>query len=289
MKPRLTVAISFHDEERYLEAAVRSVLAQSFEDFELLLIDDGSTDRSLEIARGFLGDARVRVFTDGARRHLAARLNEVVRRARGELVARMDADDVMHPEKLALQVAHLDREPACQAVGTSAALVDEDEVAFGVIEVAPITADDRRLLERPPIPHATMMARAGWLGAHPYDETLTRAEDRDLWCRTRGTRIDAIEDVLYVVRVLPHRRGFASDYVQGQADLRRVLLRYGPELGGWLVTARLVGSSLLKSATMRVVDLAGWTDVIVSRRGRAPTAKELVRVDEALATTRHSA
>src|SRR5262245_13561202 len=124
--PRVTVAISFNDEELYLAGAVRSVLGQTFEDFELLLLDDGSRDRSLEIARGFLSDPRVRVFSDGSRRHLAARLNEATRLARGRYIARMDADDVMHPRRLAVQVAHLDREPDCRAVGTWIALVTDD-------------------------------------------------------------------------------------------------------------------------------------------------------------------
>lgn len=287
-QPRLTVAISFHDEERYLGGAVRSVLGQTFEDFELLLIDDGSSDRSPEIAREFLGDARVRLIVDGHRRHLAARLNEATRLARGELIARMDADDVMHPRRLETQVAHLDREPDCLAVGTWAALVTDDDVPFAVIEANPTTARREQLLLRPPIPHATMMARASWLASFPYDETLTRAEDRDLWCRTEGARIDVIDDVLYVVRVSPHRPGFRTDYLRGQSDLRRVLLRYGPALGGPVLTARLVGSSLLKSAAMSVALRSGFADRIMARRGRAPRAPELTRVEEALRVARHA-
>src|SRR4051794_20441310 len=105
--PRVTIGIPFHDEERFLEQAITSVLRQSFADFELLLIDDGSTDRSLEIARSF-DDPRIEVTADGRRRFLAARLNEITRRARGELIARMDGDDVAHPERLSRQLALLD-------------------------------------------------------------------------------------------------------------------------------------------------------------------------------------
>jgi glycosyltransferase involved in cell wall biosynthesis len=92
----VTVGIPFYNEERYLADAIRSILAQSFSDFELVLVDDGSTDASRAIAQGFRDD-RIRVLGDSRRRLLPARLNEIVANAKGALVARMDADDVSHP------------------------------------------------------------------------------------------------------------------------------------------------------------------------------------------------
>lgn len=287
MSPRVTVGISFFDEARRLDAAIRSVLVQSFDDFELLLIDDGSTDSSVDVARRSLRDPRVRLYSDGRRRHLGARLNEILARATGALIARMDGDDVMHPERLARQVAHLDREPDCDAVGTWSALIDEQGRPFAVIEGMPTPAPGRRLLERPPIAHATMMARAGWMRAFRYDEALTRAEDRDLWCRAGvGSRIDVIEEVLYLVHVRPRGPEFLSDYLAGQADLRRVLRRHGPRLAGPLVTARLVGASLAKSAVMVLADRVGASGAVVSRRGRRPTRAETARASEALRAVR---
>ena len=115
--PCLTVAIAFHDDEAHLGAAIRSVLAQTERDFELLLIDDGSSDRSVAVARSFLGDRRVQLFADGRRRHLGARLNEALSRARGALFARMDGDDVCHPTRLARQLVRLEADPALSAIG----------------------------------------------------------------------------------------------------------------------------------------------------------------------------
>src|SRR5690606_2619050 len=102
-KPAITVAIPFHDEQEHLASAVRSVLRQTCKDFELLLVDDGSRDASLSIARSF-SDPRVAVVSDGRSRGLPARLNEIARRASADLVARMDADDVIHPTRLEKQV-----------------------------------------------------------------------------------------------------------------------------------------------------------------------------------------
>lgn len=284
MTPRATVGVAFHDEEHHLAAAVRSVLAQSERDLEVLLVDDGSTDGSLRVARELARDPRVRLLPgDGRRRHLGARLNQLVSAARAGVFVRMDADDVSHPERVRRQVEHLDRHPSCDAVGSWAALVDDAEVPFATLESDPAGARGAALLERAPIAHATMTARTGWLRALRYDEALPRAEDRDLWCRARGARIDVVPDVLYVIRILTRRRDFLADYLGGQADLRRVVRRHGVELAGPLATARVLGASVLKGGAMRGAVALGLEAALVRRRGRAPTEAEIARVREAFA------
>jgi len=102
-KPLVSVGIPFLNPGPYLDLAVRSVFAQTYPNWELILVDDGSTDGSYERATA-IQDPRVRVLRDGQNKGLPARLNEIVRLAKGELVARMDADDAMHPLRLAKQV-----------------------------------------------------------------------------------------------------------------------------------------------------------------------------------------
>ena len=89
----ITIGIPFYNAEAYLADAIRSVFAQTYEDWELILIDDGSTDNSLAIARS-VDDPRVRVYSDGKNKKLASRLNELTQLATYEFIARMDADDV---------------------------------------------------------------------------------------------------------------------------------------------------------------------------------------------------
>lgn len=282
--PCLTVAIAFHDDEAHLGAAIRSVLAQTERDFELLLIDDGSSDRSVAVARSFLGDRRVQLFADGRRRHLGARLNEALSRARGALFARMDGDDVCHPTRLARQLVRLEADPALSAIGSWAALVDENEAAFGVIEASTRAVTAHSLLTRGLIPHATMVARTAWLRERGYDEAIAHAEDRDLWCRVGlSSSVGVIDEVLYVVRVLTRQRTFLPDYLNGQRDLRRILLRYGPRFVGRVETARLVASSLAKASAMRVAHAVGEAERVVRRRGRDVTDAEHDRVREAFA------
>lgn len=286
-EPLITVGIPFWNEERLLAAAIRSVLAQTWTNLEVLLVDDGSTDRSLSIAERFRDDARVTVISDGQRRHLPARLNEIVRRARGDLVARMDADDVVHPDRLRRQIAALDGAgPECAAAGTWAGLVDEDDAPFAVIE-ASAPARPSVAIERGVFPHATMLARRAWLSAYPYDEALTRAEDRDLWCRVGDrTKLVVVPEPLYVVRVVTRQEAFLSDYVESQRQNRLLFARYGPEAVGLWRTSRLWLESLAKAVVMRGAVRVGVADRIVRRRGRPPTAREVAQIAEALASGR---
>lgn len=280
--PRVTVGIPFYNEERFLGRAVRSVLAQSEQDLELYLVDDGSTDHSLAIARSF-DDPRVVVLSDGLRRHLPARLNEIVRRARAPLVARMDADDISHPERLARELSLLAADARCDAVGTWVGLVDHRGGHFAVVEAAALPSTPAVALTRGLLPHATLLARREWLLANPYDEALTRAQDADLWCRTVSTsRFAVVPEPLYVVRVSTDRTRFVADYLKAQRHSRALVLRYGPGALGRSGTARAWLVSYGKSVVMRVASTAGLAENLVRLRGRQPTARERAMVAEAL-------
>lgn len=282
--PAITVGIPFRNEERHLADAVRSILAQSLDDFELLLVDDGSVDRSLEIARSFT-DPRARVISDGRQRGLPARLNQIVDLARADLVARMDGDDVCHPARLERQLAYLREHRDCDVVGTWIALVDDDAVPFAVLEAAELPPRPDVALVRGVMAHASIVARRAWHLANRYDEELTRAEDRDLWVRTaRTTRFGIITDALYVVRVESRHPSFVRDYGASQSQNRRLFLRHGPELLGLRRTALACGATYGKTALIHAADLLGLTSRVVRRRGRPPTSAELEIVGEALAS-----
>ena len=279
----VTVGLPFFDEERHLGDAIRSVLAQTFTDFELLLVDDGSRDGSLAIARSFR-DPRISVISDGRRAHLPARLNEIVRRARSPYVARMDADDVIHPTRLERQLAVLTQQPPCDVVGTWAVLVDGDDRPFGVIETAAPPRTARGALLHGLFAHATVVGRREWFAENPYDESLTRAEDRDLWCRTATTgRFALLPECLYVVRMDVDKRSFLASYRDGQRQNRLIFRKYGPSTVGRLQTARLIALAHAKTLVMRGLIGAGFADRLVRRRGRPPTHDELVMAREALA------
>jgi glycosyltransferase involved in cell wall biosynthesis len=283
--PPLTIGIPFLDEETSLAAAVRSILCQSMSDFELLLVDDGSRDRSLEIARSFR-DPRVMVHSDGRHLGLAARLNEITQRARSELVARMDGDDVSHPTRVARQLEVLASSGA-DAVGTWAGIFDDADRCrppFAVIEVRPLPSTNRAAaaLRRGTLIHASMMARRGWMLAHPYDEGLSFAEDRDLWVRTASDSTFAVvPEPLYAIRIAL-AGSFERDYARAQRINRSLFLRHGPRALGLSGTAGLWLASHAKTAITRVACRAGQGERLVRRRGRPPTPSEVRTIREAL-------
>ena len=182
----VTIGLPFFNAESTLADAIRSVFAQTVQDWELLLVDDGSSDRSLEIARS-VEDRRVRVLSDGHNRGLGTRLNQIAQSARGGYLARLDADDLLHPERIARQVAVLDSQPQVHLVGTAMFSLDRGDRPRGLHEIRPTAGKPADVLQTSLLNHATITGRAAWFRANPYDEAFRRSEDRELWVRTHRT------------------------------------------------------------------------------------------------------
>jgi glycosyltransferase involved in cell wall biosynthesis len=282
MTPVVTVGISFFNEAPFLAAAIQRVLRQTTRELEVILVDDGSADESLVVARGFQHDARVRVLSDGQRRHLPARLNQIVRSARGRFIARMDGDDLCHPDRFARQLVLFERASDLDVVGTWSALIDREERPLAVLE-SDGSSNPRVALTSGLLTHASVLGRTDWFRANPYDETLTRAEDRDLWCRTvRSSRFGVVHAPLYIVRVLPRGRDFLADYRESQRQNRVLFRRYGAKTLGLRGAARAYAASLAKSGIMAAAVPLGLADQLVRRRGRPPTPDELRLIREAI-------
>ena len=211
--PRVSVLLPCRNGGSTLELALRSMLAQTLTDFELLLLDDGSTDESAAIALRF-NDPRIRVFSDGMCRGLPSQLNHGVSCARGQYIARMDADDVSFPCRLEMQVAYLDRNPQIDLVGCRAVVFRDSGNVVGLFPFAP---DHAALCARPwrniPLPHPTWMGRRQWFRTHAYRLPEVRfAEDQELLLRASPRSCYAcLGDVLL-------------GYRQGPFRLRRTLL-----------------------------------------------------------------
>ena len=113
---RVTIAMAVYNSARTLADAIESIRWQTLPDWKLLLVDDGSRDASLAIARSF-ADPRIEVIADGRNLGLATRLNQLVDRTTTPLFARMDADDIAWPRRLEAQLALLDAQPAVDLAG----------------------------------------------------------------------------------------------------------------------------------------------------------------------------
>lgn len=187
-----------HNGARFLREAMVSVLSQTYVDLELLVVDDDSSDASVLIARGFT-DRRVRCLSGHGRRGLAGTLNLGLEAAAGEYVARLDQDDVSHPDRIAKQVAWLDGHSDVALVGGLARLIDEEGRRIGVVR-RPVSRVGIRwysLLENPLI-HSTAMFRLAVVRSlGGYDDALPLAEDFDLWGRILQThQVDNLDEPL---------------------------------------------------------------------------------------------
>ena len=184
MAPRVTVFVPVYNRAHVLRETLDSVLAQTFGDFELLVLDDGSTDGSPDVARA-ISDPRVRVEVHERNRGIPATRNHGLDLARGEYLAVVDSDDVSLPERLAVQVAWLDAHPDVAALGSWALRTD----ASGRRVEAPLLRPTEprvlagRMLFASCFKSPTVMARTAVLRAHRYREELVLASDIDLWAR----------------------------------------------------------------------------------------------------------
>jgi glycosyltransferase involved in cell wall biosynthesis len=201
--PLLTVAIPVFNAGKYLRVAVLSIVHQTFQDWELLIIDDGSSDDSLETIRD-IDDARIRVFRDGENHGLATRLNEAVDLARGKYFARMDQDDFSYPERFASQLSFLRSHQGIDLVAVRAVTISEDDEVSGIL---PSRLQHDEICARPwlgfYLPHPTWLGHRDWFLKHRYTSPGPYfCEDQDLLLRSYATsRFATVNQVLFGYRL----------------------------------------------------------------------------------------
>jgi glycosyltransferase involved in cell wall biosynthesis len=184
--PTISVLMPVYNAQRYLAEAVESILNQTFEDFEFLIIDDGSTDRSRKILERYAAqDPRI-VLISRPNAGFVATLNELLSKAKGELIARMDADDISLSDRFARQVEFLRQNPDVVCVGGAQDWIDEaGRLLLYHKEAEQDTEIQQQLLcGRTAINHpSALIRRAALLQVGGYDASLFPAEDLDLWLK----------------------------------------------------------------------------------------------------------
>jgi len=199
----VTVAMPIYNAGAYLRMAVLSILNQTETNWELLIIDDGSTDNALDSIRD-INDQRIRIFRDGANKGLAARLNEAIDLARGKYFARMDQDDVSYPERFAKQIKALQDDAALDLAATRAIQIDESNRGFGVF---PSAISHEEICVHPwkgfYFPHPTWMGKIEWFRKYRYAVPGPYfCEDQELLLRSyRESQFATVDDVLFAYRV----------------------------------------------------------------------------------------
>jgi hypothetical protein len=185
-EPVVSALMPVHNGERFVEDAVNSILLQTFDDFELIIADDGSTDRTLEIISGLAAkDRRIRLIHNSRCQGISKTLNKAARQARGSLIARMDSDDWAHETRFSLQIGAFGQTANLVLCGSNAAHVDEQMRPL-FHTALPISDWDIRCaaLFENPFAHPSVMMRAeAFHRAGGYNEEFSTTQDYDLWIR----------------------------------------------------------------------------------------------------------
>ena len=203
--PKVSVIMGIFNCKTTLPAAIESILEQTYDNWELILYDDGSKDGTYAVAKAY-SEKHPNIFLmhDDVNRKQSHALNQCLGAARGEYIARMDGDDISHPDRLQKQVDFLDSHPEIHLVG--AQMRKFDETGYLGILRAPTVPTAMMLRSGVPIFHATIMARRtvfDTLGGYTESKTVEGVEDLDLWFRffEYGFRAETLDDVLYDVRM----------------------------------------------------------------------------------------
>jgi glycosyltransferase involved in cell wall biosynthesis len=263
--PLVSVIMPVYNAEQYVGQAIESILGQTFTDFEFLIFDDGSYDRSVDVVRKYAeADQRIVFFDFKENQGYVAHLNNGIKAAQGEYIARMDADDISLPERLAKQVKLMEANPMIGVCGTWFKVFGDTE-----LEVKhPINHDDIKLefLRYNAIGHPTVLVKTSLLKQYPYSPDLTPSEDYYLWAH-----LSSVTQLHNIPEVLLHYRWHQTNISQTKAELSRrnsvraVCVLYN-QLGinpteQELALSRAIFHQLaLENTSLAAVDLLRWAN-----------------------------
>jgi len=243
MTPSLSVLFCVYNGENYLNEAVRSILTQTFSDFEMVVVDDGSTDATSTILDSFV-DSRIVRLRNATNRGLVASLNVAIAHSHGKYLVRMDADDFSLPDRFQHQFDYMELHPEVGVLGCWMEQIDEES---GYREILKAPSEHHlirwKMLFETVVFHATVMMRRDLvISEGGYDEHFLHIEDTELWSRLiLVTRFANLEEVLYVRRW--HSASICNLNFQEQfrigAELRHKMLE---NIAGRVINLQLIES-----------------------------------------------
>jgi glycosyltransferase involved in cell wall biosynthesis len=276
MEPAVSIVMPVRNVQGTIDPAIRSIVAQTWKAWELVVLDDGSTDGTVQRLRAWADlDDRIRPFVDGRALGLPARLNEGVRHSRAPIIARMDGDDICYPHRLETQLAFLRENPEVDVVGAGSMVFTSDGTARGPRSRPggheELTANP--LLNGIALAHPTWMGRRCWFLRFPYDPRARCCEDWEVLLRGyTSSRYASLPDVLL---------GYREDRIKlrrsVEARLHEVifLLRYGARDRRVLSSLIGVAGQLAKAARDAMAVMARRQDLVLVRRNQVPTPSEI--------------
>ncbi len=263
--PTLTIGLPVYNAAPFLRDCLRSIFAQTWSDWELVISDDGSTDESLAILQS-IDDKRVRLVGRGLHQGLGASLNLITDNARGRYIARMDADDMMHPSRLERQLRIVLERPDLDGLGCGIVLLDRSLEPAGVklnpTDHAAICADPLAGIR---LAHATFVGRTEWFRSHPYNADSYGCEDWELLFSTfTKSRFANLTEPLYFYRELDSST--VPKYLRRQLRAGLFSWRHGRDQFGMTRTAWECGKRFGRGFIFAGAGMVGMAEQLVRRR-----------------------
>lgn len=269
----ITIGLPFYNNEKTLHYTLMSILKQSFSNWKLILINDGSTDRSHDcIPEDILYDSRVTYIRDQVNRGLVYRLNQIADLCDTPFLARMDADDMITPDRIEIQLQYMLEHPDVDLVDSALCSIDENNQVMGMRGMEPIHYSPVDILLKSMLNHATIVGKTSWFKTNKYDPAFVRAEDYELWCRTfTFSTFKRIELPLYIVR---EGKVNVKNYVRTMRTCRKVLQQYGPQYLSVQQLRKEIFKTYLKSFLYQALGLFGFQDILSKQRNRSLPVQE---------------
>jgi glycosyltransferase involved in cell wall biosynthesis len=285
-QPAVTIVMPVWNCGNTIALAISSVLNQDYNNWELLVIDDGSTDLTVDIAKS-TGDARIRVLSDGAHRGLPARLNQGVSLARSDYIARMDGDDIMYPERLTSQIAYLTEEPLVDLLATSVVVFRSGGVALGKRSGVPW---HEAICSRPEagfhLPHPSWMGRTEFFRKFPYRADVGNVEDQELLFRAHHTaRLACLPELLMGYR---EDRLRLRNMLRGRLAYARVVVESSAHFDLFFAL-RALFSQGIRAIADTIACVTGLNYLILRQRARTITTSDVEKWRSVWNRTLHTA
>lgn len=263
----ISIGIPFFNAEKYLEHAIKSVLAQTYQTWELILVDDGSTDRSLEIARSFV-DPRIRIISDGQNKRLPYRLNQIINEAKYDFIARMDADDLMAVDRLEKQIKVLIENPNIDVVVTSLYSIGDKNEILGKRIYSNHQMQPKEILQGiTNILHPSLLARKEWCKRNPYQVDNCLAEDYELWLSAaikNDFEYFVLQEPLYFYREVENVK--KEKMIRGYDTQIEVIKRYYNNIISDLEKNKIVLKFQIKKIIVKILNFFNLMRVLHKRR-----------------------
>lgn len=274
-EPLVSIVLPTYNSSATLRAALMSVQMQTLKEWELLVVDDGSTDNTVSIVTG-LSDERIRLLTGRSNRGIAHALNKGIALCRAPVIARMDADDICFPDRLQKQFDFLVANPSIDLVGSGMMIFKDSGTPLGVF---PVKERHEEICARPwqgfYLPHPTWMGRREWFMNNPYDENARKAQDQSLLLQThRTSRFAAIPQPLLGYRqdAVSLQKSFAGRQIFALSLLRYYLATGRPDLA-----VRGVAGQMVKlCADVMVLHMGIGRSLLAHRAGKPTHDQELL-------------